>query len=68
MRHLLLQPISKITFHSASGDVTEASVGDANSTNNVTDFARIEQITITVLFDDPRSVTPSAVMTAGCLP
>ena len=68
MRHLLLQThLEKLHFHSASGDVTEASVGDANSTNNVTDHSFGSNRTnnnSTMLFDDPRSkISPSAVMT-----
>ena len=64
---LASDPSRKLHFHSASGDVTEASVGDANSTNNVTDHSFGSNRTnnnSTMLFDDPRSkISPSAVMT-----
>ena len=63
---LASDPSRKLHFHSASGDVTEASVGDANSTNNVTDhsFGSRTNNNSTMLFDDPRSkISPSAVMT-----
>ena len=64
---LVSDPSRRLHFHSSSGDATEASVGDAHSTNNVTDHSfgsSRANNNSTMLFDDPRSkISPSAVMT-----